>query len=124
MSRRMIELLVGAVIVLLLALKAVDVLCFGLAYAWWMVRRARAAPSVNDAARAAMLGGVLGRLLVVVGALAMTVPLTDFAFPRFLLYQDVATFTAVGILMFGTLTIVEAFLLGVAVRLIGPSLPY
>ena len=39
-SRRAIGLLVGAVIVLLLALKAVDVLCLGLVYTWFMVRRA------------------------------------------------------------------------------------
>src|SRR5688572_7805641 len=124
MSRRMIELLVGAVIVLLLALNAVDVLCFGLAYAWWTVRRASVEPTLNDTARAAMLGGALGRLLVVVGALVVSAPLTSFALPRFMLDQDVAAFTAVGILLLGTMTIVQAFLLGVAVRLIAPSLPH
>jgi hypothetical protein len=123
MSRRAIELLVGAVIVLLLALKAIDVLCFGLGYAWWRVRRATGEPSVNDAARAAMLGGVLGRLLVAVGVLAFSAPFTDFALPRFLLSPDAAAFTAVGILVLGTMSIVQAFLLGVAVRLIAPSLP-
>jgi hypothetical protein len=123
MSRRSIELLVGAVIVLLLALKAIDVLCFGLGYAWWAVRRARGEPTVNDAARAAMLGGVLGRLLLVVGAIAFSAPLTDFALPRFLLSRDAAAITAVGILMLGAVSIVQAFLLGVAVRLIAPSLP-
>ncbi len=123
MSRRSIELLVGAVIVLLLALKAIDVLCFGLGYAWWTVRRATGEPTVNDAARAAMLGGVLGRLVVVVGAIAVSAPLADFGFFRFLLSQDGAALTALGILVLGAVSIVQAFLLGVAVRLIAPSLP-
>jgi hypothetical protein len=123
-SRRAIGLLVGAVIVLMLALKAVDVLCFGLGYTWWMVRRASVEPSVGDAARAAMLGGVVGRLSIAVGAIAFSVPWADFAVPRFLLSQDGAAFTAIGILLFGTLSIVQAFLLGVAVRLIAPSLPH
>ena len=70
-----------------------------------------------------MLGGVLGRLLIVAGTFALSVPLTDFALPRFLLNQDVAAFTAVGILMLGAVTIVQAFLLGLAVRLVAPSLP-
>jgi hypothetical protein len=122
-SRRAIGVLVGAVIVLMLALKAVDVLCFGLASTWWMVRHASVEPSVSDAARVAMLGGVVGRLLIVAGALVFSAPWTEFALPRFLFSQDGAVFTAVSILMFGTLSIVQAFLLGVAVRLIAPSLP-
>lgn len=68
-------------------------------------------------------GGVLRApaVVIAVGVLAFSAPFADFALPRFLLNPDVAALTAFGILIIGTVSIVQAFLLGVAVRLIAPS---
>lgn len=124
MTRHGLGVLLGGSILLVLALKAPDVLLCGLGHAWWTARAAPAHVEVGTAARAAMLGGVAVRLLIAALVFA-AIPMfggssvLDFAAT---LLRDGSRTAGLGILALGTLSLIEAFFLGVAVRLIGPSL--
>lgn len=125
MSRRGFELLVGAVILLVLALKAQLVLACGLAYCWWMVHRSPGEVRVEAAARAAMIGGFAGRMLL--GALMFVlVPLLAGAgsleFTREFILGD-ANRTSESLLAVGVSALVQSFFLGLSIRLMGPWLP-
>ena len=123
MSKRSLDVLIGVLIVAALGFKAPDILGGGLAYAWWTLRRAPGEVRVQDVARAAMLGGVIARGLVLIAAFALLPPSEHGStWPGFLLLQA-ASMTAFAILTIGTISLVEAFLLGVSVRLLGPWLP-
>lgn len=125
MSRRGFDLLMGSVIVLLLALKAPVVLACGLGYAGWTVHRSPGEVSVEAGARAAMLGGFVGRLLL--GLLLFAgVPLLagsgSLEFTRDFLLND-ANATSLGVFVMGLAALFQSFFLGLAIRLIGPGLP-
>ena len=125
MSRRGFELLIGAVILLLLSLKAPSVLACGIAYAWWMVHRSSGEVRVEAAARAAMIGGFAGRMLLGVLMLVL-VPLLAGAgsmeFTRDFILGD-AKRTSENLFSIGVSALVQSFFLGLSIRLIGPWLP-
>lgn len=123
MTRRSLEVLIGGLIVVALILKAPDILVGGLGYAWWTLRRSGGEARVQDVARAAMLGGVLARGLVLMVWFAFLPASPDGGWLSLLLISAASTMTAFAILTIGTITLVEAFLLGVSVRLLGPWLP-
>ncbi len=125
MSRRGFDLLIGSVILLLLALKAPVVLACGLAYAGWVVHRSPGEVSVEAAARAAMIGGFVGRMLLGV-LLFAGVPLLAGAgsleFTRDFLLHD-ANATSLGLFVMGVAALFQSFFLGLGVRLLAPGLP-
>ncbi|MEY2933750.1 MAG: hypothetical protein RL033_4499 [Pseudomonadota bacterium] len=124
MSRRGFELLAGSVVLLLLALHAPVVVTCGLACAAWMMRRSAGELSVEAGARAAMLGGFVGPLLL--GLLLLTgVPSlvgASLAFTRDFLLNDAGR-TSLGLFLTGLAALLQSFFLGLSIRLIGPSLP-
>ena len=124
MSKRSLEVVIGGLIFVALALKAPDILVGGLGCAWWTLHRSGGEARVQDVARAAMLGGVIARGLIFLAVFAL-LPLTThgLGWLQFLQIGAVSTMTAFVILALGTLSLVEAFLLGVSVRLLGPWLP-
>ena len=123
MNRRSLDVLIGGVIVVALVLKAPDVLVGGLGYAWWTVRRLGGEARVQDVARAAMLGGVVARGLVLATWCAL-LPTRPSGLSWLIIFQsEVSSMGAFVILTIGTISLVEAFLLGVPVRLLGPWLP-
>ena len=124
MTRRSLDVLIGGIIVVALALKAPDILVGGLGYAWWMLRRSAGEARVQDVARAAMLGGVLARGLILLVTFAILPTSTHgWGWLEFLLIAATSMMTPFVILTLGTVSLVEAFLLGVSVRLLGPLLP-
>jgi hypothetical protein len=121
MSRRGFELLVGAVILLVLTVKAPLVLACGLACAWWMVHRSPGEIRVDAAARAAMIGGFGGRMLLSV-LLFVLVPLLAGAGSLELILGD-AERTSESLFAVGVSALLQSFFLGLAIRLVGPWLP-
>jgi hypothetical protein len=125
MSRRGFELLIGGVILLVLALKAPLVLSCGLAYVWWVVHRAQGDVRVDAAARAALIGGFAGSMLLGV-LFFVLVPLLagtgSLELTRDFILDD-ASRTSLGLFWVGMSALFQSFLLGVSIRLIGPWLP-
>ena len=125
MSRRGFQLLVGAVILLVLALKAPFVLACGLGHAWWMLHRTSGDVQVEAAARAAMIGGFVGFMLLGV-LMFFLVPLLAAAgslqFTRDFLLGD-ANRTSASLFSVGVSALLQSFFLGLSIRLIGPWLP-
>lgn len=110
---------------LVLALKAPVVVAFGLTYTWWSVRRSGGEMAVEAAARAAMIGGFAGRLLVgvfLVTVLPLVVSAGGLEFTRDFLLHD-ANRTALSLFSMGLVALLQSFVLGLSMRLIGPWLP-
>jgi hypothetical protein len=124
MSSRSLGVLFGSVVLLLIVRWAPDIALCGTGYAFWVARRTPDGVSPGEAARAAMIGGCAARLLLAV-ALLFGLPLLGGA-PDFDLFGTLflrgAALTGLGILLLGTLSVVEAFLLGLAVRSLAPLL--
>jgi hypothetical protein len=122
MSRSALDLLLAAVIVLVLLLKAPDILVFGVGLAWWVARRSSRV-ELGQVARAAMFGGVAVRVAI---ALAFLAAPALFGVSSPLGWWDVARYspemTGFTIATLGLLTLIEAFALGCAVRLLVPRL--
>jgi len=125
MSRRGFELLVGAVILLVLILKAPLLVACGLACAWWIVHRSPGEVRVEAASRAAVIGGFAGRMLLGVLMLVL-VPLLAGAgsleFTRDFILGD-ANRTSESLVSVGASALVQSFFLGLSIRLVGPWLP-
>lgn len=123
MSRNGLDLVLVAVIFLALLLAAPDILLCGSGFAWWVAQRSDRLES-GQVARAAMFGGVAVRLALLVAALTWSSQLEGSTFFDFLDAMLLSPkLTAFSLLVVGMLTLIEAFALGYAVRVIVTRLP-
>jgi hypothetical protein len=120
-----IDVLIGAGLIAVLAVKAPLVVVGGLLCLWWTTRRRGRDLRPEEAARAAMAGGFfLPGVLFALGLVAMTFAFGGSSFAGFMsefINRD-AQLTSLTLFGFGFMALVASFLLGLAVKLVSPWL--
>jgi hypothetical protein len=124
------DVLIGAGLIAVLAVKAPLVIVGGLLCLWWTTSRRGHEVPVEQAARAAMFGGFFVHALVLLlGFAVMSLAFGAEVFSgagsmlRDVIDKDPQA-TSIGLFGLGFVALIESFLLGLAVKLLGPWLPH